>query len=115
MGKAAHPVAGRRWSALAGTQKGFQHMTSQGPLEQAYREAKAGRLSRRGFLERAMALGVGLPVAAVLANSVTFQGAAAQDATPAATQGRPSIGTENQERGAGGELRLIQWQAVSTL
>jgi peptide/nickel transport system substrate-binding protein len=90
-------------------------MTARGPLEQAYREAKAGRLSRRGFLERAMALGVGLPVAAVLANNVTFQNAAAQEATPSPVQGRPSAGTEGQERGAGGELRLLQWQAVSTL
>lgn len=85
-------------------------MATHGPLEQAYREVRAGRLSRRGFLERAMALGVGLPVAAALANNLTFT-ASAQE-TPA---GRPDAGTESQERGAGGELRLLQWQAVSTL
>ena len=60
-----------------------------------------------------MALGVGLPVAAFVANSLTFQGASAQDSTGAVT--RPTGGTENQQRGAGGELKLIQWQAVSTL
>jgi peptide/nickel transport system substrate-binding protein len=46
----------------------------------------------------------------------------AQDASPAASPtaggaqaAAPSSGTENQQRGAGGELRIIQWQAPSHL
>ena len=52
--------------------------------------------------------------AALLAN-----GASAQDASPAATPQTvtiaPAAGTEGQERGAGGELRIIQSQAPTVL
>ena len=45
--------------------------------------------------------------------------AAAQDASPAASPASvaafPDAGTEGQERGAGGELKIIQWQAPSQM
>ncbi|MFL5533259.1 MAG: ABC transporter substrate-binding protein, partial [Gemmatimonadales bacterium] len=42
---------------------------------------------------------------------------AAQGATPGAgtIDAPPSAGTEDQTRGAGGELKLLQWQAPTTL
>ena len=43
-------------------------------------EFKAGGITRRQFLERAGALGVGLPVAMFVANSVRVAGVAAQPA-----------------------------------
>jgi len=76
-----------------------------------YEELTAGRLTRRSFVERAAALGVAAPVALFLART---GGAAAQDATPAAGSA-PSSGTEGQTRGAGGPLKLLQWQAPTTL
>ena len=79
---------------------------------------KRGELSRREFLERATALGMGLGVAMYCANTVS-----AQDASPAASPGGSAAGigvipdsrTEGQERGAGGDLKILQWQAPSQL
>ncbi len=77
-----------------------------------YQDLKAGRLSRRQFITRATALGVGLPVTTFILNSVkigdVFAAPAAQ-ATMGST--RPTDGTEGQTRGAGGELKILQWQA----
>jgi peptide/nickel transport system substrate-binding protein len=69
-----------------------------------YEELTAGRLSRREFVVRATALGMAMPVAAFAVRAL----AAASDA--AATT-RPAAGTEQQRRGAGGELKILQWQA----
>lgn len=95
-------------------------------LGELYDALKAGDISRRDFLQRAGATGIGAGAALFLANSAMagpskngfafYQG---QDGTPSATPvegevGPPAFGTENQERGAGGELRLIQWQAATT-
>jgi peptide/nickel transport system substrate-binding protein len=85
------------------------------PFRDLTERLRAGELSRRGFIQAATALGVGAGVAALVAGSV-----AAQDATPAPTgetdpAGRPATGTEGQERGQGGELRLISWQAATVL
>ncbi|MGH2558355.1 MAG: peptide ABC transporter substrate-binding protein [Thermomicrobiales bacterium] len=77
-----------------------------GPLWNAYQELKAGRLNRRAFIQRATALGVGLPVTTFILNAVTLEGTAAQDA-PAT---RP-LAPDDQQRGAGGELKILQWQA----
>lgn len=92
-------------------------MAAQSDLRTLYDALKAGRLSRRAFLERTAALGVAAPVSLFLLQAA---GSAAQEATPAATPGAaagagPAVGTDGQERGAGGELKLIQWQAPSTL
>ena len=94
-----------------------------GQLWQAYEDLKAGRLSRRDFMEKATALGVGLPVTAFILNSLTMKGVSAapggvgegfRGAAQTAVD-RPTIGTEGQTRGAGGELKLLQWQAVTHL
>lgn len=81
-----------------------------GPYRQLMTALRHGEISRRQFIEGATALGMGASVAAFCANTV-----GAQDATPAAGNARPDVGTESQERGAGGELRIIQWQAPSHL
>ena len=96
-----------------------------GPVQALYEAFRAGSISRRRFVEAAIGLGVSATTAAFLA-----QGVAAQDATPEASPGAspaasptasmgaavaPSAGTEGQTRGAGGELRLLQWQAPSQL
>ncbi|MGH2530660.1 MAG: peptide ABC transporter substrate-binding protein [Thermomicrobiales bacterium] len=85
-------------------------MAETGAFWRLYEELKAGRLSRRAFIQRATALGVTLPVVLfVLQATKLGQGAAAQEAA----SGRPTTGTENQQRGAGGELKLLQWQAAT--
>jgi len=89
-----------------------------GALSRLHYDLKQGRISRRSFVQKAIALGVGLPVAAFIANSTTLNALAAQDnATPAAeaTPGIPSFGTESQQRGAGGELKILVAQAPSAL
>lgn len=60
----------------------------------------------------ATALGMASGTALACANTV-----AAQSATPAASPvaARPTVGTDAQERGAGGDLRMLQWQAISQL
>ena len=77
---------------------------------------RTGQISRRRFVESAAALGLSVAIA---------DRVAAQDASPAATPGAspaasgasvaPSAGTEGQTRGAGGELKLLQWQAPSQM
>ncbi len=92
-------------------------MSDQEPLHTALVDLRAGRLSRRGFMRRALALGLTAPVALDL---LWLSAAAAQDATPGATAeasltAAPTGGTEGQTRGAGGELKILQWQAPTTL
>ncbi len=83
-----------------------------GPISTLYSQLKAGHITRRHFIEAAVALGVAAPTAGFIA-----QGAMAQDATPTASGGAvaPSAGTEDQTRGGGGELRILQWQAPSQM
>src|SRR5690606_22700449 len=89
-----------------------------GPVRRLYDDLRAGRVDRRTFVQRATALGVGVSVAGLMARH-----GAAQDASPSpATDDlfvsnghRAEVGTENQERGAGGDLRIIQWQAPTLL
>ena len=90
-------------------------MTQQtGPFGALFAEYKAGRVSRREFLRRATMLGVGAPVALFVVNSVTPDVAHAQDATPAGTDPMPPAeNTEGQTRGAGGELKILQWQGAT--
>ncbi|MGB3306942.1 MAG: peptide ABC transporter substrate-binding protein [Thermomicrobiales bacterium] len=103
---------------------GQSQSSSQGPLRRLYSALTEGSIDRRQFIERAGALGIGSAIALTLANtgSVLAAGAAnplrngfvslAQDATPAAI---PAEGTASQTRGAGGDIRLLQWQAPSHL
>lgn len=87
-----------------------------GPLHDLYTAYRAGNVDRRRFLQGALALGVSASSVAFLANTGMV---AAQDASPAASPvgmaERPAVGTEDQERGAGGELKILQWQASTLL
>ncbi len=90
-----------------------------GPLGKAYASFKAGEIDRRSFVQRASMLGVSAGMISFLA-STGGRAAFAQDASPEASpvssgELRPAVGTENQERGAGGALNLIQWQPATTL
>jgi peptide/nickel transport system substrate-binding protein len=78
-----------------------------GRLSETYQALRQGTISRRQFIARAAALGIGAPMALVLVNSIGMDGAATQDTLPE----RPSFGTEEQTRGAGGELKVRQWRA----
>jgi len=99
---------------------------SSSSLGQLYASLKGGAISRREFLHRAGATGIGAGAALFLANSAVIAAAGGskngyavyqgQDGTPSASpaSGAPALldaGTEGQTRGEGGELRLIQWQA----
>ncbi|MGH2530663.1 MAG: peptide ABC transporter substrate-binding protein [Thermomicrobiales bacterium] len=86
-------------------------MAESGVFWRLYEELQAGAVSRREFLRRATALGVGVPVTMFILNSTRAGRASAQDAPT----GRPLEGVEGMERGAGGELKLLQWQAATTL
>ncbi len=90
---------------------------SDGPFFRLHEALKSGTISRRQFMERATALGMGAGVAMYTLNATRVAG---QEATPsalgaAAAADRPSAGTDGQTRGSGGELRIIQWQAPSGL
>jgi peptide/nickel transport system substrate-binding protein len=85
----------------------------EGPFWSTYQDLKSGRITRREFIARATALGVGLPITLFVLNSIKLDGVAAQDSGSISLSERPMIGTEGQTRGAGGELKLLQWQAPS--
>jgi peptide/nickel transport system substrate-binding protein len=86
----------------------------QGRFWSLYEGLKSGRLSRRDFIQRATALGVGLPITTFILNSVKIDGAfAAPAAQETIGSTRPTDGTEGQTRGAGGELKILQWQAAT--
>ena len=89
-----------------------------------FEEFKAGGITRRQFLERAGALGMSLPLAAFVANSVRPRSAEAGTGwghgsvasyAQAAANVAPDAGMEGRTRGQGGELKLIQWQAPTLL
>lgn len=95
-------------------------------LGRLYDALKGGDISRRDFLKKAGATSVGAAGALFLANSALITAAGgsrngyavylSQDGTPAASPDGSvpqalDAGTENQTRGEGGELKLIQWQA----
>jgi peptide/nickel transport system substrate-binding protein len=88
-------------------------------------QLKTGAIDRRKFMMRATALGVSAGTAVFAANATAALASgkphsgvyfAAQDSTPVAGGGAiPDAGTEGQTRGAGGELRIIQHQAITML
>ncbi len=78
--------------------------------------------SRRNLLASAAIIGVA--AASGFASRAGAQATPGVEASPVADPGAtpaavasaiPAEGTENQTRGAGGELRLLQWQSVTTL
>lgn len=85
-----------------------------GPFAALFSQLKSGTISRRDFIQRSSALGVGVGAALYVADTI---GAQTPEASPAADSVGviPAVGTENQERGAGGEVRIIQWQAPTHL
>ena len=95
----------------------------QGPFWALYEELKAGNVTRRDFIARASALGVGFPVIVFVLNALNAKSAFAQDATPGASPEatpaadalRPSVGSDGLTRGALGELKVLQWQAPTVL
>lgn len=93
--------------------------TPKGPLSALHQALHAGEISRREFTLRALALGVAMPVISFILRAEKVRampgrhvgwGVAAQGVA-----GPPAEGMDGLERGAGGELKLIQWQAPSTL
>jgi len=94
-------------------------VSSRSPLRDLHRAFTKGQIDRRTFIQRATALGVSLGSAAAIAqNSVAAQvasPAASPMASPVVGSSQPAVGTENQERGAGGELRILAIQAASGL
>ncbi|MGI8484144.1 MAG: ABC transporter substrate-binding protein, partial [Thermomicrobiales bacterium] len=105
-------------------------MTAPGRFTQLCDSLKSGTIDRRQFIERATALGVGAGVAVFCANASALAASggsqngmamyAAQNGTPAASPAAgagkaPDAGTEGQTRGAGGDLKMLQWQAITML
>jgi peptide/nickel transport system substrate-binding protein len=79
-----------------------------------------GKIDRRTYLAGSSLLGIGAAAASYLAKSpaALAQGtpAATPEASPVQTDSsRPAVGTENQTRGQGDQLRIIWWQAPSLL
>jgi peptide/nickel transport system substrate-binding protein len=92
---------------------------AQGQISRLCAQLTDGSISRRQFLERATATGIGAGMALFLANSNAVIAAGgskngfafyAQEGAAAA----PAVGMEGRTRGEGGELRIIQWQAATT-
>lgn len=91
----------------------------QKPFSTLYSQLKKGDITRRQFIERSVGLGMTTGIALMAAD------AAAQDASPESSPAAspvatgegviPSVNTENQTRGEGGELKILQWQAPSQL
>ena len=65
-------------------------MAQQGPFWAIYQDLKAGQITRRSFIAKATALGVGLPVTMFVLNSVKIGGAFAQDAAPSCSARQPA-------------------------
>jgi peptide/nickel transport system substrate-binding protein len=86
--------------------------SSPGPFRNLHTALKRGDVTRRQFIQQATALGMAAGLALHIADTT------AQEASPTAGGEQavaPSVNTESQERGAGGELKILQWQAPSHL
>lgn len=88
---------------------------STGPLRCIVELYRSGHLDRRAFVTRATALGVGASAIHLILGQPAFAQEATPAASPEALTAFSAVGTENQTRGEGGELRIIQYQAVSSL
>jgi peptide/nickel transport system substrate-binding protein len=88
-------------------------------FERLYGALKEGKISRREFGARAMAMGMSAATVAFVVNALDFKGGSAQ--TPEASGGgamvgnRPDGGFENVTRGEGGNLNILLWQMVTVL
>lgn len=93
--------------------------TAKQTINDLYDDLRANKLSRRRFVETATAAGATAAAATFLANGGNTLAAqatpeASPEASPAAAT-RPNVGTEHQTRGQGDQLRIIWWQAPTTL
>jgi peptide/nickel transport system substrate-binding protein len=79
----------------------------EGRLTEIFEGLRQGAITRREFIARATALGIGGPMALCLVNSIGIDGVSAK----VTLSGRPSTGTDEQTRGEGGELRVRLWFA----
>jgi len=86
-----------------------------GPFRRLATALRNGEIDRRQFIQGATALGMSVGMASFIATHAGAQEASPEVTGVAGADARPQAGTENQERGAGGELRIIQWQAPSHL
>src|SRR5215208_6795102 len=96
----------------------------QGPLAALHKELRAGKITRREFTLRALALGVGMPIISFILRAETTSATSASSTVgrhigwgvaAQQTAGPPAEGMDGRTRGEGGELKLIQWQAPSML
>jgi peptide/nickel transport system substrate-binding protein len=96
----------------------------QGPLAALHQELRTGKITRREFTLRALALGVGMPIISFVlraetASATTASGTATRHigwgVAAQGTSGAPAEGMDGRTRGEGSELKLIQWQAPSML
>jgi peptide/nickel transport system substrate-binding protein len=93
-----------------------------GKLWHLYENLKSGAITRRQFTQRAIALGMAAPVATFVVNSIGMGSASAAPVAGGKTvaasyqdvTARPQAPAE-QTRGAGGELKILQWQGPTTL
>src|SRR5215217_7084576 len=96
----------------------------QGPLATLHKDLRSGRLTRREFTLRALALGVGMPIISFILRAETASATTASTTrgrhigwgvAAQGTAGPPAEGMDGRTRGEGGELKIIQWQAPSML
>ncbi len=92
-----------------------------GNIRRLFDALKSGAIDRRQFISRTTALGLGASMSLYLANAAAQTPAASPTSEGASGGGGLPTGVpraeapEDQERGAGGELRILQWQAPSHL
>src|SRR5215212_6534739 len=96
----------------------------QGPLAALHNELRTGKITRREFTLRALALGVGMPIVSFILRAETASATTASTTrgrhagwgvAAQGTAGPPAEGMDGRTRGEGGELKIIQWQAPSML
>lgn len=92
-------------------------MSQSESLRRQYERLKSGEIDRRRFVHGTAALGVSASTALFLANTMNVAAQSTRpEASPAgSTASRPDVGTDDQVRGAGGALKVIQWQAPTIL
>src|SRR5215217_6100511 len=96
----------------------------QGPLATLHKDLRSGKITRREFTLRALALGVGMPIISFILRAETASATTATSTigrqigwgvAAQGTAGPPAEGMDGRTRAEGGELKLIQWQAPSML
>ncbi|HEV2527011.1 MAG TPA: peptide ABC transporter substrate-binding protein [Thermomicrobiales bacterium] len=73
----------------------------------------AGRITRRDFIARGVALGTSLALLGMFVRSVQTSGAAPHPQDAAAAP--PAVGMDGKTRGQDGELKILMWQAVTMM